>query len=95
MDVETQRELLRRLKRAEGQVGAVGRMVEEGEDCVDVLLQISAVRGALAKVAQALLESHLQTCVRGAFASRNAAKSERQLEELVDLFGRYGGIAAR
>ncbi len=95
METETRRELLRRLKRAEGQVGAVGRMVEEGSDCVDVLLQIAAVRGALAKVAQGLLESHLQTCVRDAFAGRDAAKSERRLEELVDLFGRYGGIAAR
>ncbi len=95
MEDETQRELLHRLSRAEGQVAGVRRMVEEGEGCVDVLLQIAAVRGALAKCAQVLLGSHLETCVSAAFASGDAGRAHEQVGELVDLFGRYGGIAAR
>ncbi len=95
MEPETRRELLRRLKRAGGQVAAVHRMVEADEDCVDVLLQIAAVRGALAKCAQVLLEAHLETCVASAFASGDAERAGSQLGELVEVFGRYGGMAAR
>nr|WP_141494156.1 MULTISPECIES: metal-sensitive transcriptional regulator [Kytococcus] len=54
---------LRRLRRVEGQVRGLARMVEEDAYCIDVLTQVSAVSSALEKVALGLLEDHLRTCV--------------------------------
>ena len=95
MREETKQELLKRLKRAEGQVAAIRRMVEEDEGCVDVLLQISAARGALSKSGQVLLESHIETCVSDAFASGEPEVGRQQVSELMEIFGRFGGLAAR
>ena len=71
--------LAARLKRIEGQVSGVRRMVEEDRYCVDVLMQISATRAALAKVSQILLENHINTCVREAFESSNKRSAKTRL----------------
>jgi CsoR family transcriptional regulator, copper-sensing transcriptional repressor len=54
-----------RLRRVEGQVRGLQRMVQNGEYCIDVLTQISAAQAALRKVALVLLEDHLRRCVLG------------------------------
>lgn len=95
MRERTKAELLRRLKRAGGQVAAMQRMVEEDTGCVDILLQISAARGALSKAGQVLLQSHIETCVSDAFASGDEAASRRQVSDLMTIFDRFGGIVAR
>jgi CsoR family transcriptional regulator, copper-sensing transcriptional repressor len=95
MNDQAKTELLKRLKRAEGQLAAVHRMIDEDEDCVDVLLQISAVRGALSKAGQVLLGSHIETCVSDALRSGDKAARRRQVDDLMEIFGRFGGIAAR
>jgi CsoR family transcriptional regulator, copper-sensing transcriptional repressor len=59
----TQDKLLKRLRRIEGQVRGVERMVEEERYCVDVLTQIAAVQAALDKVALGLLDDHARHCV--------------------------------
>ncbi|HEV2125919.1 MAG TPA: metal-sensing transcriptional repressor [Chloroflexota bacterium] len=58
--------VIRRLKRAEGHLAAVRRMVEEGRDCPDVLLQIAAVRAALDSTARVVLADHLESCLHDA-----------------------------
>jgi len=95
MNDQAKTELLKRLKRAEGQLAAVHRMIDEDEDCVDVLLQISAVRGALSKAGQVLLGSHIETCVSDALRSGDEEARRRQVDDLMEIFGRFGGIAAR
>ena len=95
MEADTKDELLKRLRRAEGQMAAVRRMVEEDTGCVDVLLQISAVRGALSKAGQVLLASHIETCVTEALAHGTEAARRRQVDDLMEIFDRFGGIAAR
>ena len=65
------------------------------QDCVDVLLQISAARGALSKSGQVLLKSHIETCVSDAFASGGPEASRQQVTELMEDFDRFGGLAAR
>ena len=60
---DEKKKILNRIRRINGQVDAVGRMIESDGDCVDVLMQISAATGALAKVGQIVLENHLKTCV--------------------------------
>ena len=77
-----------RLKRIDGQVGGILRMVEEDRYCVDVLTQISAVRAALHKVTQQILEDHVSHCVAGAFTGSNAEEQRQKFEELVDTIGR-------
>jgi len=76
-------------------MGAVRRMIEEGTDCSDVLLQIAAVRGALGKVGRALLESHMETCVTEAFSGDDEARRQQRIDELVEVFSRFGGMTSR
>ena len=82
--------LLARLKRAQGQLAGVQRMVEEDAYCVDVLVQIAAVQGALGRVGQILLGRHLEHCVADAFTSGDPDVRQEKIEELLDLFTRYG-----
>ena len=95
MDAETKSNILARLKRVQGQVGALCRMVDEDHDCVDLLLQIAAAQGALGKAGEIVLGAHIQTCVSEAFAHGSSAERTRRIEELMQVFGRYGRIGAR
>ena len=80
----TKDQLLARLRRIEGQVGGVQRMVTEERYCIDVLTQISAVQAALDKVALGLLDDHAHHCVMGAAAGDRDAKTD----ELMAAVGR-------
>jgi DNA-binding FrmR family transcriptional regulator len=62
----TKDQLHRRLRRIEGQVRGVQRMVAEDRYCIDVLTQLAAIQAALDKVALGLLDGHARTCVVGA-----------------------------
>ena len=62
----TKDQLHRRLRRIEGQVRGVQRMVAEDRYCIDVLTQVAAIQAALDKVALGLLDGHARTCVVGA-----------------------------
>jgi DNA-binding FrmR family transcriptional regulator len=77
-------QLLARLKRAEGQVRGVAKMVEDDRYCIDVLTQISALQAAIDKVALGLMDDHVRHCmVRG----DDAERAERA-DELVRTIGR-------
>ncbi len=86
------KKLLARLARAEGQVAAVRRMVEDDTYCVDVLVQIAAARGALGKIAEAVLRNHMRTCVANAFADPDAGQRDAKITELMDVFSRFSGL---
>jgi CsoR family transcriptional regulator, copper-sensing transcriptional repressor len=77
-----------RLKRIEGQVGGLIRMVDDDRYCVDVLTQINAVRAALHKVEEQILRDHVSHCVAGAFASGDVVEQRHKVEELVETIGR-------
>jgi len=79
-----------RLRRIEGQVQGLQRMLDSDAYCVDILLQISAVQGALGQVQKLLVGRHIESCV--ADALRSGSKSERQqkVDELLDVFSRFG-----
>ena len=87
--VETKDELLKRLRRVEGQVRGLQRMVEEEAYCIDVLTQVSAATRALQSVAMALLDDHLRHCVADAVAGggdeadRLVTEASRAIERLV------------
>lgn len=88
--VKHDRKLLTRLRRIEGQVRGVARMVEEGQYCIDILNQTQAVKAALRQVEEELLSGHATHCVADAIKGGNAKKQAQKLTELVELFGRYG-----
>ena len=88
MDDANKPAVIARLKRIEGQVGGLLRMVEEDRYCVDILTQINAVRAALHKVEEQILRDHVSHCVANAFASGNATEQARKVEELVATIGR-------
>ncbi len=62
-DVETKKKLVNRLKRIDGQISGVIKMIEEDQYCDDILTQISAVRSALGSVAELLFKAHLNSCI--------------------------------
>lgn len=70
-----------RLRRIEGQVRGLQRMVDEDTYCIDVLTQISAVNSALQSVAMALLDDHLHHCVAGAVASGDQEDIAAKIDE--------------
>ena len=80
----TKDQLSKRLRRIEGQVRGIERMVDEDRYCIDVLTQISAVQAALDKVALGLIDGHTRHCVMGAEPGEREAKTE----ELMHAVGR-------
>jgi DNA-binding FrmR family transcriptional regulator len=76
-----------RLKRIEGQVRGIARMVEEERYCIDVLTQVRAARAALARVEAALLKDHLSHCIEGAIVSGDANEQRKKAAELIELLG--------
>ena len=83
---QSRQEIIRRLKRIEGQVKGVQKMIEEEKYCVDVLTQIAAIRAAVNKVGGLILENHSMRCIQ------NAAKSEdgeQVMKELLDTVQKF------
>jgi DNA-binding FrmR family transcriptional regulator len=78
---EHKADLLKRLRRIEGQVRGLQRMIDDEVYCIDVLTQVSAVTRALQSVAVELLDEHLRHCVSGAMASDDAVETERIVTE--------------
>ncbi|MBY0508653.1 MAG: metal-sensitive transcriptional regulator [Rhodospirillaceae bacterium] len=88
MQINTKNACVRRLKRVEGQVRGLTRMVEEDRYCVDVITQIAAVRAALQRVEEEMLRDHIGHCVEHAITSGNQAEQRHKITELVDMLGR-------
>jgi DNA-binding FrmR family transcriptional regulator len=78
-----------RLRRIEGQVRGLQRMVEEERYCPDVMEQVSAVQESLRAVGQLLLRNHLQHCVTGAVRSGDVTRSTQVYDELAALFFKH------
>jgi CsoR family transcriptional regulator, copper-sensing transcriptional repressor len=79
----------RRLKRIEGQVRGLQRMVEEGRYCPDILAQLASVHAALRGVGKLLMRNHLQHCVTDALRSGDPAAAERTYNEVMELMYRH------
>jgi DNA-binding FrmR family transcriptional regulator len=88
---ETRTKALGRLRRIEGQVQGLQRMIDNDAYCVDILLQISAVQGALDQVQKLLLGRHIESCVSEALRSGSKSERQQKIEELLDVFARFGG----
>ena len=78
----------RRLRRIEGQIGGIRRMVEDDRYCVDIFTRIDAVRAALHRVEQQVSRDHIAHCVADAFASGDPEQQREKVEELISAIGR-------
>lgn len=91
MAAGTREQVQGRLRRIEGQVQGLQRMIAADVYCVDVLLQIAAVQGALGQVQKLLLGRHLDSCVTEALRCGSRQERQRKLDELLEVFARFGG----
>ena len=83
---EKHRSQLGRLRKIEGQVRGVQRMIEDDRYCMDVLTQMRAIRRALAKVEEQVLTEQVRSCVTDAVRSGDQRDREEKLQELMDVF---------
>ena len=90
VDPEIKRSVIHRLRRIEGQIRGLQRMVEDERYCADILMQVSSVQEALRGTSRALLRNHLRHCATAAIRSDDPAASEAMYDELVGLMGRMG-----
>ena len=88
MQTTAKTSVLKRLKRVEGQVRGLSRMVEDDRYCIDVITQVAAVRAALRGVEEEILRDHVGHCVEHAIASGNKAEQRRKVSELMDVVTR-------
>lgn len=73
------------LRRIEGQVRGVQRMIETNQYCIDILNQIYAIKGALRKVEEKILERHFQHCVTEAVKGTSEKEKQQKLDEILKL----------
>jgi CsoR family transcriptional regulator, copper-sensing transcriptional repressor len=81
-----------RLRRIEGQVRGLQRMVDEDAYCVDVLTQVAAVQTALEQVAVQVLDAHVRGCVADAVGNGDGAAAEERLDELMAAVRRFAKV---
>jgi DNA-binding FrmR family transcriptional regulator len=79
-----------RMRRIEGQVRGVAKMMEEDRYCIDILQQFAAVEAALRSTKMKILEIHTNHCVDEALTSGNVGEQKKKIAELVSLFGKMG-----
>ena len=85
VDPEIKLSNLKRLRRIEGQVRGLQRLVEEERYCADILVQISSVQEALRSVGRALMKNHLRHCATDAIRDNEPGRAETMYEELLNL----------
>jgi CsoR family transcriptional regulator, copper-sensing transcriptional repressor len=88
VDPEVKHAIGTRLRRIEGQVRGLQKMVEEERYCADVLMQLSSVQEALRGVGRSLLHNHLKYCVSEAIRSEDPERADAIYEELMELMYR-------
>ncbi len=82
---ETQRDVLARLCRIEGQARGVQRMIKENRDCTDIVRQLAAMRAALGKVAAAVIAENLEECARRSAAEGFEEELQQAKQALVEF----------
>jgi CsoR family transcriptional regulator, copper-sensing transcriptional repressor len=80
---------LKRLRRIEGQVRGLQRMVEEDRYCADIMMQIASVQEALRAVGRALMRNHLRHCATQAISKGSPEEAEAMYDELLELIYKH------
>ena len=80
--------LHRRLKKIQGQVAAVDRMIDEDVPCEDIIIQINAIKSAIRSVGQIVLEGHINHCVKEGIQHGDADKTIAEFSEVIRQFSK-------
>ncbi len=80
------------LRRVEGQIKGIQKMIEERKYCVDILNQIHAAMAALSRVEDKILEAHFGSCVRSAIHGSSAAEKDAKMKEVLGLIRQFRKI---
>lgn len=83
------KKLTPRLRRIQGQVKGIERMIVAKKYCMDIFQQVAAVIGALKAINLEILENHLKTCVRQAMKEGNTKEINKKIKELKDIYDKY------
>lgn len=86
---DTKEDMLKRLRRIEGQVKGIQKMIENDQNCDDVLTQVAAVRAAIHKVGSLILEKHSMTCIQNAVSSKDKEKALDELAKTMKSFMKF------
>jgi DNA-binding FrmR family transcriptional regulator len=78
-----------RLKRIEGQIRGIQKMIENERYCIDILTQLSSVQGALKSVEENILERHLKGCVQHSFSKGNKQDKNEKIAEVIDVLKKF------
>ena len=95
MTPDTHEKAVKRIRRIAGQVAGIERMIDDDRYCVDLLLQVAAVRAALDGMGKLLLRSHVETCVSDAIASGRPKDRKEKVAELMEIFSKFSNIGSR
>jgi len=85
----THEEELIRLRRIEGQIRGVQKMIEEKRYCVDILTQLSSIVGAIKGVEENILERHLKGCVQRSFIKGKTEDKSKKIDEVIEVLKKF------
>jgi len=88
MQTVTKTAVMKRLRRIEGQIRGLARMVEDDRYCIDIVTQISAARAALRRAEEEILNDHVAHCVEHAIASGDKDDQRRKVAEIMEVLAR-------
>jgi DNA-binding FrmR family transcriptional regulator len=86
---ESKEDILKRLRRIEGQIKGIQKMIEEEKGCTEILTQVSAVRAAINKTGSIILEKHSMTCIENAAAGEDGKQALTELARTIQSFLRF------
>jgi DNA-binding FrmR family transcriptional regulator len=87
--VTTHNEEIVPLKRIEGQIRGIQKMIEEKRYCIDILTQLSSIAGAIRRVEENILNRHLRGCVRESFNKGNKEDRANKIDEVIDVLQKF------
>ena len=82
---------IKALKKIEGQIRGIQRMVEDRRYCVDIIVQLEAVIGAIARVEDEILKRHLECCVKDAMRAKSKSAADEKIDEILSLTKKIRG----
>jgi len=77
------------LKRIEGQVRGIQKMIEKKRYCIDILTQLSSVAGAIRRVEENILERHLRSCVQDSLSRGKKEEKSKKIEEIIGILQKF------
>ncbi len=91
--ITTHENQLEYLKKIEGQVKGIQRMIEDKRYCVDILTQVHSVIGALYRVENEIFRKHTEGCVVSALTGRSEKEKREKIDELIGLMSKFRGVS--